>query len=75
MSACALTPWFPASVSPVRAGMYRAQDTAMNCRCCWIELYWTGSEWRSDLLSPGYWRTHFFTSQLRRWRGRIKEQA
>lgn len=64
-----LTPWFDPDIRPARPGMYRAQDTTMGCDCCWIDLYWTGSEWRSDHNSPGYWRTHFSLSHLRRWRG------
>lgn len=69
----AVTPWFGPDVKPARRGAYRVQDHGMRCHCCWIELYWTGKEWRSTLLTPGYFRTHFFTGHLRRWRGLAQE--
>lgn len=69
MKEAALTPWFPGSVKPSRDGRYRAQDTSMHCRCCWITLEFRRGEWFSDLCEPGGFSTHFFTSQLRRWRG------
>jgi hypothetical protein len=64
-----LTPWFDGSVKPVRNGRYRAQDMQMNCSCCWIELEWRNGEWFSNLFDSGRFNTHFFTTQLRRWRG------
>lgn len=69
----ALTPWFPPNVDPVREGRYRAQDTSMRCGCCWIELEWRNGEWFSDLCTRGLYRTHFFKSNLRRWRGQTEK--
>lgn len=65
----ALTPWFSADVKPARNGRYRAQDKSMNCNCCWIELEWRNGEWFSNLCDPRRFSTHFFDSQLNRWRG------
>lgn len=64
-----LTPWFPAAARPTRNGRYQAQDIGMNCSCCWIELEWRNGEWFSDLCERGRFNTHFFTSNLKRWRG------
>jgi hypothetical protein len=64
-----LTPWFPWSVRPVRAGMYRVQDHTMRCGCCWSDAHWDGKEWHSDLFTPGVYRTMIFDSQMKRWRG------
>lgn len=64
-----LTPWFPPAVKPYRPGRYRAQDTTMRCNCCWIELEFRDGEWFSDLYTPGRFKTHFWTRDLRRWRG------
>lgn len=77
-----LTPWFRPDQKPARDGIYRAQDTSMRCRCCWIELEWRGGEWFSETHGHNVFATHFFTSRLRRWRGLaerpstgIKEQS
>ena len=68
-----LTPWFPGTAKPARVGLYRAQDTTMNCGCCWFDLMWTGYEWRSELLTPGRWSTHYFAqAHLKRWRGLVE---
>ena len=64
-----LTPWFPHTTKPARAGMYRAQDRTMNCGCCWFDAHWNGREWHTDLLTPGTFSTLLFDSQLKRWRG------
>lgn len=64
-----LSPWLRPSHRPVREGRYRAQDTTMNCNCCWIELEWRDGQWFSDLLTPGHYRTHFWLGNLKRWRG------
>jgi len=73
MSAPRLTPWFPPTVNPSRPGLYRAQEMGMRCNCCWIDLEFRGGEWFSTQCSPGYFRTHFFTRNLRHWRGLASE--
>lgn len=64
-----LTEWFSGDVKPARVGMYRLQDRSMNCGCCWIEAHWDGRDWHTDLLSRGVFRTLFFSSHVKRWRG------
>lgn len=68
------TPWFRPDQEPAQPGLYEAQDTTMRCNCCVLMLEWRGGEWfsRSDCGSefPVY-GTHFFPSQLRRWRGLV----
>ncbi|ERR1700739_4009957 len=54
MSKPKLTPWFPASVTPVRIGLYPVEcahhmkDPREHRR--WS--FWTGHRWNSALLSP-----------------------
>jgi hypothetical protein len=71
----AVTPWFAPTVRPVHVGMYHAQDTHMNCDCCWFELHWNGREWHSDRCTPRRYATLFFNGHLRRWRGSTQPAA
>lgn len=67
----ALTPWFNwPDQKPSRAGVYHLQDKSMNCNCCWFEAHWNGHEWHTDHHSRGAFRTLFFDSHVKRWRGR-----
>lgn len=64
-----VTPWFPSSIKPVRAGLYEVQDHTMSCNCCWFTARWDGKEWFSNLHSPpGRYTTHLF-GDVKRWRG------
>lgn len=67
------TPWFQPYEKPRRPGLYEAQDRLMRCGCCWLMLEWRGGEWFSFTHEYVGYRTHFFQSQLRRWRGLAKK--
>ena len=69
-----MTCWYPATINPVRVGMYRVQDSTLSCNCCWMSARWNGSEWFSNLHSPpGYHTTHMF--DVKRWRGMAAKGA
>lgn len=66
-----LTPWFPASVKPVRIGLYRVRVEWLDAvEWCW----WCGEGWgwayptKRDAAAKE-WRTTEGATQAKLWRG------
>jgi hypothetical protein len=51
-----LTPWFPAEVDPVRAGVYEVSQTGRISRAVWDGVRWkTDGFYGTDNLSWFFW--------------------
>jgi hypothetical protein len=67
-----LTPWFPASVKPVRAGVYQSKEPFLT----WYR-YWDGEYWCSGGTTPIAAKRHanmrFDETPPEPWRGLAEE--
>lgn len=77
MSNAQMTPWFPASVKPVRTGVYEVQlarGPVFN-----TFAFWTGDRWGAmssvpEMASTQKYAFADWSSQNKRWRGFTDEQ-
>lgn len=68
-----LTPWFPASVKPIRNGVYQVETISMYGRCY---AMWNGRSWLECKRSIKGAAGGYFESwwQSRKWRGLAKSR-
>ncbi len=52
---------------PPKPGMYRIQDTTLNCACCWIDAKFNGSVWLSNLHCPKDIFMNIMNTRIKRW--------
>ena len=72
-----MTPWFPAKIKPVRAGVYETKWFCVD-ECEHGFSYWNGSIWANSSTSPksAYGHKNWTSGavQSKKWRGFTEEQ-
>ena len=50
------TPWFPASMKPVRTGLYDVKQCGLRSKANWDGKGWTGTRWLVKEVWGDTWR-------------------